>query len=76
MYRAALISQLFAECKPDSSSSLCVDRPSEIYDVIWTVGTALVIKGCLTIVTFGIKLPGMYDEPDRHIWPWLALTPS
>ncbi|GFZ49454.1 Probable chloride channel protein UM03490-D [Saitozyma sp. JCM 24511] len=52
-----LVASLFAECKPDSSSSLCVDRPSEIYDVIWTVGTALVIKGCLTIVTFGIKLP-------------------
>lgn len=60
MHRATLISQLFAECKHDSSSSLCVDRPSEIYDVIWTVGTALIIKGCLTIVTFGIKLPGMY----------------
>jgi hypothetical protein len=28
------------------------------------VGLALVIKGCLTIVTFGIKLPG---KPYREV---------
>lgn len=51
--------QLFAECKPDSNSPLCVDHPDDIGRVIGLVGLALVIKGCLTIVTFGIKLPGM-----------------
>jgi hypothetical protein len=38
---------------------LCVDHPDDIGRVIGLVGLALVIKGCLTIVTFGIKLPGM-----------------
>ena len=52
--------QLFAECKPDSNSPLCVEHPDEIGKVISLVGLALVIKGCLTIVTFGIKLPGMF----------------
>lgn len=50
--------QLFAECKDDSSSSLCVQHPREIASVMFTVGSALVIKGALTIITFGIKLPG------------------
>lgn len=51
-------SQLFAECKHDSTSRLCVDDPSEIIGIVMLIGTALVIKGCLTIITFGIKLPG------------------
>ncbi|ORX38562.1 chloride channel [Kockovaella imperatae] len=52
-----LVASLFAECHPGSSSPLCVDHPHEIASVIWTLGSALIIKGCLTIITFGIKLP-------------------
>ena len=52
------ITQLFAECHANSSSPLCVEHPHEIAQVIWAVGSALVVKGCLTIITFGIKLPG------------------
>jgi hypothetical protein len=70
--------QLFAECKPDSNSPLCVDHPDEIGRVIGLVGLALVIKGCLTIVTFGIKLPGMSnslscadDQLGSSSLPWL-----
>jgi chloride channel 3/4/5 len=53
--------QLFAECKHDSSSRLCVDHPSEITGIIMLIGTALIVKGCLTIITFGIKLPGEFS---------------
>ncbi|OCF76116.1 voltage-gated chloride channel [Kwoniella mangroviensis CBS 8886] len=52
-----LVASLFEECKPSSSSSLCVNHPHEIVSVIWSIGTALLIKGCLTIITFGIKVP-------------------
>ncbi|WWD19024.1 hypothetical protein CI109_103482 [Kwoniella shandongensis] len=52
-----LVASLFEECKPSSSSSLCVDHPHQLAAVIWEVGMALLIKGCLTIVTFGIKVP-------------------
>jgi chloride channel 3/4/5 len=54
----AYMVQLFAECKHDSTSRLCVDDPNEIVVIVMLIGTALVIKGCLTIITFGIKLPG------------------
>lgn len=50
--------QLFAECREDSTSSLCVDDPREIAQAVWPIAMALLIKGALTIVTFGIKLPG------------------
>nr|XP_018261404.1 voltage-gated chloride channel [Kwoniella dejecticola CBS 10117]OBR83562.1 voltage-gated chloride channel [Kwoniella dejecticola CBS 10117] len=52
-----LVASLFEECQPSSSSSLCVNHPHEIASVIRTIGTALLIKGALTIITFGIKLP-------------------
>ncbi|WVR07458.1 hypothetical protein IAU60_004499 [Kwoniella sp. DSM 27419] len=52
-----LVANLFQECTPTSTSSLCVQHPRQIASVIWSVATALLIKGCLTIVTFGIKLP-------------------
>ena len=53
-----LVANLFAECHDNSTSPLCVDHPHEIAQVIWAIGSALIIKGCLTIITFGIKLPG------------------
>lgn len=37
---------------------LCVEEPHEIGRVIGLIAFALVIKGALTIITFGIKLPG------------------
>ncbi|WVN85875.1 uncharacterized protein L203_101027 [Cryptococcus depauperatus CBS 7841] len=52
-----LIASLFEECNPSSSSRLCVSHPEEVATVIWEIFMTLVIKGCLTIVTFGIKLP-------------------
>ncbi|KAK8854828.1 hypothetical protein IAR55_003567 [Kwoniella newhampshirensis] len=52
-----LVASLFEECKSSSSSSLCVDHPHQLATVIWEVAIALLIKGCLTIVTFGIKVP-------------------
>ncbi|WVQ99955.1 hypothetical protein IAU59_007098 [Kwoniella sp. CBS 9459] len=52
-----LVASLFKECSTSSTSPLCVNHPHEIASVVWSVGTALVIKGCLTIITFGIKVP-------------------
>ncbi|OCF37887.1 voltage-gated chloride channel [Kwoniella heveanensis BCC8398] len=52
-----LVASLFKECSPASSSPLCVNHPHEIASVVWSIGVALLIKGCLTIITFGIKLP-------------------
>ncbi|WVQ81895.1 hypothetical protein IAT38_004022 [Cryptococcus sp. DSM 104549] len=52
-----LVAGLFEECTASSSSSLCVNHPHEIATVIWEVFMALLIKGCLTIITFGIKVP-------------------
>ncbi|WVF72754.1 hypothetical protein IAT40_007572 [Kwoniella sp. CBS 6097] len=52
-----LVASLFEECSPSSSSPLCVNHPHEIASVVWSIGTALLIKGCLTIITFGIKVP-------------------
>lgn len=44
-----------------------MQHPREIASVMFTVGSALVIKGALTIITFGIKLPG---EPERFHSRW------
>ncbi|KIR73629.1 voltage-gated chloride channel [Cryptococcus deuterogattii CA1014] len=52
-----LVANLFEECNSSSSSRLCVSQPHELATVIWEVFMALVIKGCLTIITFGIKVP-------------------
>ncbi|ADV22608.1 voltage-gated chloride channel, putative [Cryptococcus gattii WM276] len=52
-----LVASLFEECNSSSSSKLCVSQPHELPTVIWEVFMALVIKGCLTIITFGIKVP-------------------
>lgn len=56
--RTDCLSKLFEECNSSSSSSLCVNHPHELATVIWEVFMALIIKGCLTIITFGIKVPG------------------
>ena len=56
-----LVYNLFAECQPGSPNThqgLCVlNPPQQAVPVISAIAVALVIKGALTIVTFGIKLP-------------------
>lgn len=55
-----LVYNLLAECQVgDWHEGLCVspDRAAEVGDVMRAIGIALVVKGALTIVTFGIKLP-------------------
>ncbi|KAI0633238.1 chloride channel [Trametes polyzona] len=56
-----LVYNLFAECRAGSSnnhSGLCVlDPPTQAIPVIQSIFVALLVKGALTIVTFGIKVP-------------------
>ncbi|CDO69130.1 hypothetical protein BN946_scf185042.g32 [Trametes cinnabarina] len=56
-----LVYNLFAECRSGSSnthSGLCVlDPPTQAIPVIRSIFIALLVKGALTIVTFGIKVP-------------------
>ncbi|EKM54646.1 uncharacterized protein PHACADRAFT_258637 [Phanerochaete carnosa HHB-10118-sp] len=56
-----LVYNLFAECKtgsPNTHQGLCVlNPPEQALPLITAIGVAMVIKGALTIVTFGIKLP-------------------
>ena len=54
-----LVYNLFAECRTgESHSGLCViDPPTQAPSVIRAILVAMVVKGALTIVTFGIKLP-------------------
>lgn len=56
-----LVYNLFAECRSGSAnthSGLCVlDPPTQAIPVIQSIFIALIVKGALTIVTFGIKVP-------------------
>ncbi|THH02264.1 hypothetical protein EW026_g572 [Hermanssonia centrifuga] len=56
-----LVYNLFAECRPGSPnthSGLCIlNPPEQALPVIYAITVALLVKGALTIVTFGIKLP-------------------
>ncbi|KAI0744080.1 chloride channel [Daedaleopsis nitida] len=56
-----LVYNLFAECREGSGnthSGLCIlDPPTQAMPVIGAILTALLVKGALTIVTFGIKVP-------------------
>ncbi|KAL1945794.1 hypothetical protein VTO73DRAFT_1796 [Trametes versicolor] len=56
-----LVYNLFAECRSGSAnthSGLCVlDPPTQAILVIQSIFIALIVKGALTIVTFGIKVP-------------------
>ncbi|KAG8967232.1 hypothetical protein FRC03_010476 [Tulasnella sp. 419] len=53
-----LVYNLFAECLPgDDHSGLCVSRSTDPGPVVRAIALALVVKGALTVVTFGIKLP-------------------
>jgi chloride channel 3/4/5 len=53
-----LIADLFSEChEHESLEGLCVSRPSQIGPLVSSVAWAMIVKGILTIITFGIKLP-------------------
>lgn len=58
-----LVAHLFVECHTGSGNShagLCVLDPTKfqhIWPVMRAILTAMVVKGALTIVTFGIKVP-------------------
>lgn len=66
-----LVYNLFAECKPGSNNThlgLCVlNPPEQAMSVINSILIALVIKGALTIVTFGIKVPAGIFIPSLAI---------
>jgi chloride channel 3/4/5 len=57
-----LVYNLFSECRPggDSHSGLCIVSPGS-WEHAWPVAKAILIammvKGGLTVVTFGIKVP-------------------
>ncbi|KAJ7462373.1 chloride channel [Mycena galericulata] len=58
-----LVYKLFAECRTGSGnthSGLCVLDPGSakhVWPVVQAILVAMIVKGALTIVTFGIKLP-------------------
>ncbi|KIJ49385.1 hypothetical protein M422DRAFT_27751 [Sphaerobolus stellatus SS14] len=53
-----LVYNLFAECRAgESHKGLCPSKPSEVGPLVSAIGTAMVVKGLLTVVTFGIKVP-------------------
>lgn len=53
-----LVYNLFAECRPGHShEGLCVNDPASVRPVVNAIAVALLVKGALTIVTFGIKVP-------------------
>ena len=53
-----LVYNLFAECREGHShGGLCVIDPDSIRPVVNAIAIALLVKGALTIVTFGIKVP-------------------
>ncbi|SPO46984.1 related to chloride channel protein [Moesziomyces antarcticus] len=53
-----LIADLFSEChEHESLEGLCVSQPSQIKPLILSILFAMALKGLLTVVTFGIKLP-------------------
>jgi H+/Cl- antiporter ClcA len=54
-----LVYDLFAECQPggDSHGGLCVGKFASITPVISAIATAMLIRGSLTVITFGTKVP-------------------
>lgn len=81
-----LVYNLFAECRPDNNhGGLCVAKQDHIAPVIRAIAVALLVKGGLTIVTFGIKLPAGIFIPTLGVGAcmgrilglsvqWLSLT--
>jgi len=49
---------MFSEChKNDSFGGLCVKTPQQVWPLIKIVGTAAILKGLLTVATFGVRVP-------------------
>ncbi|KAJ7901901.1 chloride channel [Mycena olivaceomarginata] len=77
-----LVYNLFSECRTGSGnthSGLCVVDPgtfSHIWPVVQAILVAMIVKGALTIVTFGIKVPagifiptlGVGANPDARLF--------
>ncbi|KAI0645812.1 chloride channel [Trametes meyenii] len=66
-----LVYNLFAECRsgsPNTHSGLCVlNPPTQAVPVIGSIFVALLVKGALTIVTFGIKVPAGIFVPSLGV---------
>lgn len=45
------------ECDPSNSSHLCTSSPGQVPQLIAALLSAALVKGALTVVTFGIKVP-------------------
>ncbi|EJU02325.1 clc channel [Dacryopinax primogenitus] len=53
-----LVYNLFAECSSEKGhEGLCVREREEVNAVLSAIGVTLLVKGALTIITFGIKVP-------------------
>lgn len=60
MSGTSLVYELFAECRPGSVNThngLCPGAMTDIRPIIYAIIATMLIKGALTVVTFGIKLP-------------------
>lgn len=53
-----LLYELAAPCRTDGSTGLCPGTKEDIPAMIGDLGIAFVVKAFLTIVTFGLKVPG------------------
>ncbi|GAA5907914.1 chloride channel protein [Sporobolomyces salmoneus] len=50
--------EMFSEChKNDTFGGLCVKTPAQVWPVMKIVGIATILKGLLTVATFGIRVP-------------------
>ena len=71
-----LVYNLFAECRSGSANThvgLCVlDPPTQAWGVVRAVGVAAIVKGGLTIVTFGVKLPAGIFIPSLGGEWWMS----
>jgi chloride channel 3/4/5 len=56
-----LVYELFAECRTGNThSGLCVLDPgnhTQVWPLVRAIFVAMVVKGALTVVTFGIRVP-------------------
>lgn len=86
---AKLLYNLAAPCDPDDDSldelGLCPDARGDIPPVLQNLLVAFLIKGFLTVITFGIKVPagiyvpsmvvgGLMGRLIGHIVQWLVMT--
>jgi chloride channel 3/4/5 len=63
-----LVYNLFAECREgDSHVGLCPKHPGDVGPLIRAIGIAMIVKGLLTIVTFGIRVPAGIFVPSLGV---------